>query len=203
MLGMVNTACSRSEQTPEHAKEICTGQFPMTDQGDINAVLPTDSGMHGLWNPHAFKSVCSQGEWEKLFVENRNIEASIKAGIFVPMYVHSDGSPLIHVRIARNDTKAALLANEMKYVNKKSDAYLFVSTGALAVSGIEYIGRLAPMASRITPLAAGRWSVQVIELNAPHDPDGKASSGIPDMVVLVNPESSPATKYRQSVETFD
>jgi hypothetical protein len=203
IIASLSAGCSRREQSDVRSTETCTGQFSMTDQGDIHAVLPTDSGMHGIWDPQAFKNVCSQAVWEKSFIENRDIEVFIKAGSFVPMYVHSDGAPLIHVRIARNNAKAALLTSEKQYVAKESDEYLFVSTGALAVSGIEYIGRLAPMAAKMTPLGVGRWSVRVVEMNAPHSPDGKSSPDVPDFVVLVNPESSPAANYRQSVETFN
>jgi hypothetical protein len=201
-LALLATACSRPERTEVQSTKDCLSKLAATDSIDIRAALPTDSGMHGIWSPQAFKDVCSLEAWETRFIENRDIEASIKVGSFVPIYVHSDGTPLISVRLARSGTPATLASVEEQYLQKRSDEYLFVSQGMLAVSGIEYIGGLAPKATRIIPLQSGRWSVRVFELAAPRGPEGKASPDIPDFVVLVNPESSPTPKYRESVETF-
>jgi hypothetical protein len=195
-------ACSRPEQTETLASKDCPSQLVPTDPADIRAPLPADSGMHAIWDPHAFKDVCSFEAWEKKFIQDGDIEASIKVGKFVPIYVHSDGTPLISVRVGRNGSRATLTQAETQHVQKESDEYLFVSQGVLAVSGIEYIGGLAPAAARLAPLEKGRWSVRVLDLAAPRGPDGKASPEIPDFVVLVNPESLPAPKYRESAETF-
>ena len=192
-------ACSRTQEADADCLAIT-----MTDQADIRATLPTDAGMHGVWDPHAFKQVCSPDAWEERFLENQTIEALIRLGNFVPIYVHSDGTPLISVRIARNGTPAVLADAEAPHVQNRSDEYLFVSQGVLAVSGIEYIGGLAsPGEVKMTPLEPGRWSVRVFELIAPPGPDGKPAAEIADFVVLVNPESSPTTRYRASVETFN
>lgn len=201
-LALFAAACSRTEQTEPRSQEECPSKWAATDLGDIRASLPTDSGMHGIWDPNAFKDLCSFEAWEKTFVNDPDIEASIKTGSFVPIYVHSDGTPLINVRIGRNESMATLTPAETQHVRNESDPFLFLSTGTLAVSGIEYIGGRGPTTARMTPLESGRWSVRVFDLAAPEGPDGKPLPEIPDFVVLVNPESSPALKYRESVETF-
>jgi hypothetical protein len=158
--------------------------------------------MHAIWDPHAFTDVCAFETWEKKFVENEDLETSIRGGSFVPIYLHSDGAPLIDVRIARDGAPAALRTPEAPFVRNHSDDYLFVSHGMLAVSGIEYISGTQNTATKTARLAAGRWSVQVVELEAPRTPAGEPAADVPDIVVLINHEASPATRYRESVETF-
>jgi hypothetical protein len=202
LLAFAAAGCSRTDKAGTPQAERCNGDLAATDQAEIRAVLPTDSGMHGVWDPHAFKGICTFDAWQKRFVENRDIEVSIRAGAFVPVYVHSDGSPLIHVRVARDGQRAALASSEEQHVEQASQEYLFVSQGLLAVGGIEYVGGMAPPSARMMPLASGRWSVQVFALNAPRQPDGKVSPDMADFVILVNPEASPTPRYRESVETF-
>lgn len=55
--------------------------------------------MHGLWSPEAYRDV-GERNWEAHFVEDEALEVHIKRGEFVPIYVHSDGSPVIEARVA-------------------------------------------------------------------------------------------------------
>ncbi|BBA32061.1 putative uncharacterized protein [Methylocaldum marinum] len=50
--------------------------------------------MHGLWSPEAYREV-GERNWEAHFVEDEALEVHIKRGEFVPIYVHSNGSPVI------------------------------------------------------------------------------------------------------------
>ncbi|MFC3550774.1 hypothetical protein ACFOLC_07045 [Lysobacter cavernae] len=164
-------------------------------------MLPTDAGMHGLWDPHSFADVCTRARWEARFMENSSIERSIANGSFVPIYVHTDGSPMIEVRTGLGGAAAALTPIEQDRVVRTSRPYLFRSQGLLSLSGIEYISGMQDAASRTIALAPGKWTVRIMDLRA--DVPGQDPETVPDFVALINPESIGAVDYARSVETFD
>lgn len=196
------TACTR-QPVEEAPFPNCPGSFKASGEAGIKAVLPTDSGMHGLWDPSAFGQVCTFKQWEKLFVENPAIERSIAAGSFVPIYVHSDGAPMFEVRVGSANAPSTISDKELPMVRQKSQSYLFVSHGLLSLSGIEYIhGFQDAHAISTIELPQGRWVAQVVELEAPQDANGKPTSDVPDLLILLNPEGQTPAAYRRSVETF-
>jgi len=171
------------------------------DGNTLRAVLPTDSGMHALWDPEAFRSVCSFETWEQALLKKDGIRRHIQAGAFVPIYVHSDGSPLIEVRVGTATGPAAYDQASAKIL-RRSGAYLFKSEGALAVSGIEYIGGEPKESARALKLPPGRWSVVILEVEAIAGTPKDIAKTIPDFVALVNPEPVSTPTYRQTEETF-
>ena len=156
--------------------------------------------MHGLWSPDACREVGEQN-WGKHFVENAAIEAHIQRGEFVPIYVHSDGAPVIETRVGSKGSPAALTEQEKKWLKTKSEPYLFVSHGVANISGIEYIGGEPTAAVAGIRVAPGRWQVTVYLLQWPEETFDKKTNYPPDFLVTLNPDDTKLS-YRQSVETF-
>lgn len=166
----------------------------------LRRVFITDAGMHGVWDPVAFRQLDEQS-WQRHFVENAAIEAHIRRGAFVPIYVHSDGGPVIELRVAAAGAPARLSAREQGWVTARSEPYLFVSQGTAKVSGIEYIGGTdAPEAAglRVPP---GRWQAVVHELEWPEKIFDTKTLYPPDFIVTLEPAPEKA-RFRTSVETF-
>ena len=203
MLAAGIAACSKQPATFQNYKyPDCPRPAVIENATGIKAVIGTDAGMHGLWDPKAFAHICDLALWEKTFVKNEGIEDYIRRGSFVPIYIHSDGAPLFEVRVGAAAKPAASTAEEQRWATQISAPYLFQSNGALALSGIEYINGGPTPDARIIALPQGRWTVTILMLEPPRDPAGK-NDRVPNFLVLVNPESGAAPQYRLSVETFD
>jgi hypothetical protein len=184
-------ACSRSPEQPEHL--VRAGPV-------LRGAYVTDSGMHGLWSRTAYADV-DYGNWAEHFIDQASLGAHIAKGDFVPVYVHSDGVPVIELRSGRAGAPAALSGEERGRVRARSDPYLFVSDGAVNVSGIEYVnGDPDPYVGAMR-LPEGRWTAVVYFLEWPESRSGEAGSHPPDFVVTLNPEVG-SPRYRRSVETF-
>ncbi|NBR28966.1 MAG: hypothetical protein EBT83_11245 [Betaproteobacteria bacterium] len=195
-------ACSREPATFQGQRfPGCPRPAVIENARGIKAVLGTDAGMHGLWDPKAFAELCDFSAWEKIFVRNETIEEYVRRGSFVPLYIHSDGAPLFEVRVGETGFPAAPTAEEQRWATKVSAPYLFQSNGALALSGIEYINGSAAPDARTIALPAGRWTITVLLLEPPRDPAG-LHDRVPNFLVLANPESGTSLQYRWSVETF-
>ena len=176
---------------------------PTIEKGNrLIAVLPTDSGMHGLWDAESFGHICSARAWEKEFLQNSSIERNIEQGIFVPINVYSDGAPSIELRTGTKQTPADVLPEEKQWIKASSKPYLFNSKGSVTVSGIEYIGGLADDSARTLELSAGKWSVVVHYLEADEAERSEDDLYPPDFLLIINPENNPL-EYRKSVHTFD
>ncbi|HEY0682601.1 MAG TPA: hypothetical protein VGD45_09730 [Steroidobacter sp.] len=156
--------------------------------------------MHGLWSPEAFRNV-GEHNWEAHFIENASIEAHIKKGEFVPIYVHSDGAPVIDVRVGSKESSAGLSEQEKGWLKAASDPYLFISNGVANVSGIEYIGGQLTGAVACIRVPPGRWQVVVHLLSWPESSYNKETRYPPDFIVTLNPETA-GVSYRQVTETF-
>lgn len=150
---------------------------------EIRAVVPTDAGLHSVWDPAAFVSVVDYETWEPELLEEADVARHIKAGHPVPINIGSDGAFAITVRFD-HVAVPSLTADEQRRVVVSSEPYRFSSSGQLAVSGIEYV--------------AGRFDHGVSSMEiAP----GENGPDQPDFVVLVGPMV--ATSFRTSFETFE
>lgn len=163
--------------------------------------------MHCLWSDAAFSEVHDYDAWEKELLDDADIERHIRAGDFVPIYIHSDGVAEIEVRIGNVAVPAALSDREAKYLTVVSEAYLFRSRGSLCVSGIEDVSAEPDEATGIVTLPAGEYKATVSLLAWDEEPGMKDAQGnarpgaLPDFLVLVNPRGK-ETNFRTSVETF-
>lgn len=167
------------------------------------AALPTDSGMHALWDPQSFRSVCSFETWEDAILKNDGIRKAIGVGAFVPIYVHSDGTPLIDLRIGTRDKPSVFGDVPNGKITRQSKPFLFVSQGHVALSGIEYIRGTTDASTRVLPLRPGRWSVVTAEVETREGVPEKDGETVPNFIVLINPEIAPETVYGQTEETFE
>lgn len=197
-------ACSPDRGSPQAiAPNDCTVEWKPESGTTLAASLPTDSGMHGLWDPDAFKNICDFDSWARNFVENADIQRHIAAGSFVPIYVHSDGAPLIELRVGSAQVAATFEPGTQTRVERRSKPYLFVSTGMVGISGIEYINGYSSDGSRFLGLPTGRWTVEVLEVEPQDELDKQLADKVPNFVVLLNPEPAQRPQYRQNVDTFD
>jgi hypothetical protein len=192
-----------SAANPTVTAKFCPETFEGESTTRLQAVLPTDSGMHAIWDPSAYADICGYETWEKQVLETKDNERHVRAGHFVPLYVHADGSPAIEIRVGRADAPSALADAESAWVTASSEEYLFVSKGTANVSGIEYIGGKRDPAIRSLALPTGRWRVKVHLLEAPESVRSQNGLYPPDLLVLANPETAAHGPYRQSEETFD
>jgi hypothetical protein len=196
------TGCPKQpERFTNYRYPDCPKALALSDATTIKAVVATDAGMHGLWDPAAFAAICDFNAWEKTFVKNETIEPYIRRGSFVPIYIHEDGGPLFEVRVGSDASPAAPSAQEENWATATSAPYLFVSQGALALSGIEQIHGGGDIDVKPIALPAGRWMVTTHILEPPREASGK-NDRVPNFLVLVNPEPKEAPTYRTSVETF-
>lgn len=159
--------------------------------------------MHGLWDPEAFQNICEFDQWEKQFLQNAAIERNIGAGAFVPIYVHSDGAPLFDLRVGTTQRPAHFDSGAVATITKRSKPYLFVSRGAMGLSGIEYINGMADESRRFVALAPGRWVVEILEVQPRDGLDKLAAEKVPNFVALINPEPVQPPPYSKTVETFE
>lgn len=168
----------------------------------------TDSGMFGLWSPAAFGDVVDYDTWETALLENEDIARHIAAGVFVPINIGFDGAFQIAARVGSISAPAEFTDRERRYLFLSSDPYLFISTGAAVISGIEHVNGAADTGLQV-PLPAGRWSVTIAVIAWDDEPGQKDEQGRPlptalsDFTLLINPEQDPASPYRTKVATFD
>ncbi|HYP70882.1 MAG TPA: hypothetical protein VEP93_08335 [Variovorax sp.] len=195
-------ACSPERGPQADASNGCAVEWKAQAGTSLVASLPTDSGMHGLWNPEAFKAVCDFDAWAHNFVEERDIQRHIAAGAFVPIYVHADGAPLIDLRVGSAQAPAVFDPGTQARVERRSRPYLLVSNGMVGVSGIEYINAYSDEGARFLNLPAGRWVAQVLEVEPQDGLDKQLADKVPNFVVLLNPEPAQRPDYSQDVDTF-
>ena len=173
----------------------------------LRQAFATDAGIHCLWNDTAFSGVNDYDTWEKELLDDADIERHIRAGDFVPLYIHSDGVVEIQVRVGSVEAPAVLSAREAKYLAVASEPYLFRSRGRLCVSGIEYVSAGPDESVGTTPLSVGDYAVTVALLAWDEEPDMRDAQGspkstaLPDFLVLVNPQVG-TEDFRTTVETF-
>jgi len=106
-------ACARSPEQPGYA--VSAGPV-------LRAAYATDSGMHGLWSRTAYAGIGAgdTGSWAEHFIDVANRDAHIAKGDFVPIYVHSDGAPVIELRSGRAGAPATLSGEERGRVAARS-----------------------------------------------------------------------------------
>ena len=46
-----------------------------------------------------FYKICDYDSWEKELLDNSDLVRHIRGGRFVPIYVHTDGTPVIELRV--------------------------------------------------------------------------------------------------------
>jgi hypothetical protein len=175
----------------------------MTDRFLLGSyVASTDAGMCGLWRPEHFADVSSVGAWEDSVSDPAALEGHIRVGAFVPLNVGGDGAFQVTVRAGERT------AREERYTLVSSEPYLLVSSGLLAVGGLEQVGTYGGGAEEI-PFPSGRYVARVHLLDWKSEPGSMADDGtptesaLPDFVVEIHPEAKQASAYRTSVETFE
>ena len=210
VLGVVLTGCDPGVSVGAAAaadggaapQAACASPRQVRPLTEATFVAPTDAGMHALWDAEHFRDICSDAAWEKALLKNASIEQHIRAGHLVPVYVHSDGSPAIRIRVGSRQQPAALTADEARWVQARSEPYRYLSPGSVSVSGLEYVGGAAGAAVQAWGLARGEWRVQVYALAMPDDQRGPDGRFPPDFLITLNPAVG-GEVYRTSVETFD
>ena len=177
----------------------------LTDR--LRDAFVTDAGMHCLWRPAAFASVCEYDSWERQLGEDADILGHIATGDFVPINIGADGASEIEVRVGSASSPSMLSERERAYLDVASEPYRFMSDGELRLTGIEYVyadpaacvGRLA--------LAPGLFSVVVHLVGWDCEPGMRSSDGrpsphaLPDFIVIVNPAGDQSA-FRTDLRTF-
>jgi hypothetical protein len=174
----------------------------------LRRVFGTDSGMVALWEPRHFDSITSYESWERELLEDMDISRHIHQGTFVPLNVHADGAYDCAIRIGDINASATLSERERQYLLVSSEPYLFRSTGSLAISGLEHIGRSPGDAASLVSIPSGNWAATVHLIDWAQEPGAKSPNGkptstaLPDFVVFLNPPAAD-TRYRTKVDTFE
>ncbi|MFI1991932.1 hypothetical protein [Actinoplanes sp. NPDC020271] len=173
---------------------------------EFSGTVATGAGMFGLWSPPAFRGVIDYGSWEAELLEDQDLSRHARAGVLVPINLHSDGAFQFLVRIGTPARPATLTAREREYLVVSSEPYLFVATDGAILSGIEHVGA-RPGPHLPVPLPAGRWQVEISIVDWTAEPglqDGRGDplpGSLPDFTLLLNPEAGPGS-YRTAVDTF-
>lgn len=166
---------------------------------EITATLPTDSGMHVLWDRAHFSGVHDYQTWESELLDDADIEAHIAAGHVVPININSDGVFTITIR-AETKRTPEVPEEERNRVLAASEGYLFHSAGHIDISGIEHVGATpAPPLVASGAFPAGKYEAQVFLLDWDDFPS--RSDQHPDFLVVIGPLQSVA--LRRSIQTFD
>ena len=163
---------------------------------ELTAVVPSDAGMHALWDVAAFETIDGYESWSRELEEDRDIVRHIGAGCLVPINIRSDGVFCITVR-ADPTAMPRLSIDEQRRVIVSSDAYRLKTSGRIAVSGIEHIG---PVDERVAEgrLDPGDYDAVVHLMDYDDIPD--RGDQHPDFVITVGPPL--ASAGRTAVETF-
>lgn len=166
---------------------------------EMSATLITDSGMHLIWNPEAFRRIENYETWSTELEDDADIAKHISLGHAVPINIHSDGAWAITVRVDPRVTPYPT-ADEQRRMVASSLPYLFECGTDLCVSGIEYVSsRPAPgrvLSGKVPP---GRYEVVIHLLD--YDDIQQKTDAHPDFVALLGPARS--TAFRQSLDTFE
>lgn len=163
------------------------------DGNHLRGVYVTDAGMLCLWDPEAFSEVHDFDSWIDELLSESDIQSHIDAGHFLPVNTGTDGAFLIEVRVGWSESTEELSERERAYLTSESGTYYFVSHGALAVSGIEYVEAVPGDAVGVLNLSPGEYAVTVNQIAWWDEPgmtdnEGAAVDGaLPDFIVLVNP----------------
>ena len=133
-------------------------QRAQADSGlQIVGVLPTDSGMHAVWDRGHFNGVVDYDTWEAELLHDADIERHIADGHFVPINIHADDAYAIAVRFD-SVTLPALSGDEIRRVVVASEPYVFNSKGRIDVSGIEYVAEVPDQTRTLSAVVpAGRY----------------------------------------------
>jgi hypothetical protein len=163
---------------------------------EFTTVAPTAAGMHALWDVAAFDKVDGYDAWADELEDDADIERHIKAGHFVPIYIHGDGVFCITVR-ADGQAMPALTSDEEQRVVARSAVYRLTTSGRIAVSGIEHVG---PVDARVPAgqLEPGDYDVVVHLMD--YDDVPSRGDDHPDFVVTVGPPLADAVSV--TIETF-
>jgi len=203
LAALLLAACSPDRSPQADAQTACAPEWQPEPGTTLLASLPTDSGMHGLWDPQRFRTLCDFDAWARNFVDDQDIRRHIASGAFVPIYVQSDGVALIEVRVGSAQAPASFDPGAQARIERRSSPYLFVSQGMVGVSGIEYINAYSGDASRFLALPPGRWVAEVLQVEPQEGLDSQLADRVPNFVVLLNPEPAQGPPhYSQDVDTF-
>ncbi|MEU8815103.1 hypothetical protein [Actinoplanes sp. NPDC048796] len=165
---------------------------------EVTGTMVTDVAVGALWAPGAFDRIVDHDE---------DIAGHIAAGTLVPVDIESDGRFAFVARIGTAAAPARWTEREREYAYATSAPYLLTTAGGAVISGLEHV-RADPSDGVRFPLPAGRWTVTVALIDWESEPgqtddDGEpAPTALPDLTILLNPETDPTPTYRTSAETF-
>lgn len=163
---------------------------------DLIAVVRTDAGMHALWDVETFASIDGYDAWASELEDDQDIIRHVHAGHLVPINIRSDGAYCIAIR-TNSDAMPALSGDEQSRVLVGSDAYRLRTSGRIAVSGIEYVGRVDERVAEGS-LDPGSYDVVIYLLD--YDDVPERGNEHPDFVVTVGPAL--ANVVSAAIETF-
>jgi hypothetical protein len=163
------------------------------------ATLPTDSGMHLVWDRAQFRGISDYDTWSKELEDDVDIQRHIKLGHIVPINIQSDGAYSITVRVDPQQMPS-LTGDEQRRVVVSSSPYLLNCGPELCVSGIEHVsGDPEPLRVLTGKVAPGRYQAAVHLLD--YDDITQKTDEHTDFVVLLGPATT--NVFRESIVTFD
>lgn len=172
----------------------------------LRGLYATSAGMHCLYDQSPFQSVKDYDSWARELLEDQDIRQHITAGHLVPLNVGSDGGMEVEVRVGSVESPAVLSAREQQYLIVASKPYRLVSTGQIAVCGIESVTTPAESSTGQMTLPPGEYAALVHLMAWDEEPGmqtdtGPAPGALPDYLVLLNP-ATPGTEFRTEIGSF-
>jgi hypothetical protein len=204
---LVMTKLARQVFSLPSAAGVPMEEVPAVLPTSRSFVVSTDAGMLAVWNPKQFSTIVDYDTWERELLEDKDILRHARDGRLVPINIGRDFAAGVTVRIEPL-AYPKLSEREARYLFLSSEPYLYMSDGAMCVSGLESIDR-DPDPSGVISIAADRYQVTIHMLNWDDEHGATDESGRPadhalsDFLILVSPEPTPNSVYRVELETFD
>lgn len=184
---------------------VCRALFAM----ETVARVVTGAGMLALWDVERFRGIAGDDSWELELSGERELVRHIEAGGLVPINIGADGAWQVLVRAGRPGERVRLTEREASFVLATSEPYLLVTTGRVALSGLEHIDSVGAGEAIELPVPPGRHTVTLHLIDWAAEPGSRdrngrpASHALPDFVALINPERGDPGRYRVRTVTFD
>lgn len=173
--------------------------------GDVKGTVYTDAGGMALWDAGAFGTVIDYDSWDAQLGEEAHEIEHVIAGNIVPLIHGLDAAFGVLARVGSDGPTALTPREQAQLVASSEGAYLLVSSGRCYLSGIEHIHSEADQPAISVPVPPGRWQATIHILDWQGEPrmqlpDGSPhSDALPDIVVLISPETDPVPQYRQDL----
>ncbi|TVT48416.1 hypothetical protein FNH05_17890 [Amycolatopsis rhizosphaerae] len=176
---------------------------------ETSARVVTGAGMLALWDVARYRSIVDYDSWELELSGERELHRHIRAGGLVPINIGADGAWQVLVRAGRPGERVRLTEREASFVFATSEPYLLVTTGRVALSGLEHIDAAGAGEEIELLVPPGRYAVTLHLIDWAAEPGSRdrngrpASHALPDFVALINPEQGEPGRYRTRAVSFD